>query len=103
MLNRAEKLARQIEKSRIEAQALMLAAIHDAPCPLKVFKLWMSVSSLYEHERAGRVTFVRRHSHPLIRPSDFFAFLESLPPLDKRKGGRPRKKQTGALNLDGPE
>ena len=76
-------LRREIEQDRREAQALVLAVLQDQPCPIALYRPWMSRVTFWNQEQAGKVTLERRNGKLLLRPSDFFKLFASMPAQKK--------------------
>lgn len=85
-LSRVEKLERQLERERKEAQAYIIASLGDQPLPVKFFAPWASYARINQAENDGTLTtIVRRNGKVMITAAHFFAWFNSLPADVKRK------------------
>lgn len=84
-LSKLEKLIADVERERAMAAAMLTALLHDKPVPITVFKPWASRQSFYTWSREGRLNVERINKKNCVKPSEFFALLETIRPRPKPK------------------
>lgn len=95
-LDALTKLTVQLEEKSKKAQAWIIASLGNYPLPISFYEPWACYQTLYLAETAGTLTTIeRKNGKLLLTPANFFAWLDSLPAQQRRKGA-PRKAKEGA-------